>query len=519
MTISANFPVSPSQSGSYQTSISYQSQSQHSMLYSNSNGESIKIDRSSSSSMSYQLSMSSSGSSESLVYSRQSSQTTQVSNVKATEEPPLLDGASNILGFIEQRLAKEAAGGATEEELGELLEQGLAGFKQGYGEAIDMLSADNGLNENVENSVSTLYSQVVDGLADLKQQYTPTTDAVEPKTGESKTTDATATDNPKTTTETPITQAPTSEPKTPAAESSNAVATPAESSAAPVMSVIQSSESSQTRILRFSSTGGVEQMESLTSSTLSSQSPADKVATKVELPAAESATPPAQQVTEASETTTTSTTTAASNGEQSRIEYGLKERFSFSLQTQEGDKVTIDALNTTVYAARLDNQEDGKGQLVEGLKNSENYTFNVEGDLNDDEIKAINELMVQVMDLADTFYNNNVNDAYEQALAVGYDQNEIATYSFAMKQVEQYSVASTYQALAPESSEKPSLNGVFDLIGDYTNQLVEQLNKPSNFQNIDFMSLLTNAAEQIDEQVKHSDGAGFQQSIDPYLDQ
>jgi len=520
MTISANFPVSPSQGGAYQSSISYQSQSQQSMLYSNSNGETVKVEQSSSSSMSYQLSMSSGGSSESLVYSRQFSQTTQISNVKAVEEPPLLDGASNILGFIEQRLAKEAAAGATEEELGQLLEQGLAGFEQGFGEAMDILNADNSLNANVESSVGTLYSQVVNGLEDLKQQYTPSTVADAPEaTATAVNTEAVVKEAPvkeAAIQEAPVNQEPVSVPKTVSAESEAPQPTAVASSAPQAVSAVQSIESSQTRMLRFSSIGGVEQMESLNSSSISSQRPIEQVATTTQLPGAEVAAETPEQITEVSETTTT--TVAPNTGDQTRMEYGLKERFSFTLQTQDGDKVTIDALNTTVYAARLDDQGDNNSQLIEGLNNSENYSFNVEGDLDDEEIKAINDLMTQVMDLADTFYNNNVDAAYEQALAVGYDQNEIAAYSFSMKQVEQYSVASSYQALAPETTERPSLNGVFDLIGDYTSQLVEQLNTPNNFPNIDFMSLLTTAAEQIDDQVKHSEGAGFQQSIDPFVE-
>ena len=40
--------------------------------------------------------------------------------------------ANNILGFIEQRLQKDLAGGASPEELEARLNEGLEGFKKGF---------------------------------------------------------------------------------------------------------------------------------------------------------------------------------------------------------------------------------------------------------------------------------------------------------------------------------------------------------------------------------------------------
>lgn len=476
MTINAFSSVSSTQGDTYQSTITYRSHSHQALRYSNSEGETTTLEQSRSSSMAYQLSINNGGVSESLVYSRQYSQTTQVAKVEKIEETPLLDGANNILRFIEQRLAAEAEAGATEDELSELIKQGLAGFKQGYGEAIDLLKVGDSFSEKVEDSVSTLYSQVLNGFDDLKQQYNPTETPVDK--------DVSATPN-----ETQVLQAQ-----------------------APVS--IQSTASSQTRLLRFSSIGGVEQLESLKASTLSSQRIIDDIKL-VEPPQADKKTESLEEFVNQP------STTVPYASEQTRVEYGLKERFSFTLQTQDGDKVTINARNTLVYAARYDEQSDVDGQqsqFVEGLKTNESYTFSIEGELDDDEKQAINELMGQVMSLADTFYNGNVDAAYEQALAVGYDQDEIASYSFNMKQVEQYSVTNAYQTFAPETTERPSLNGVFDLIGDYTSQLIDQLNKPQEGQNIDFVSLLKSIAEQLDEQVTHIDGTGFKQSISPFID-
>jgi len=69
-------------------------------------------------------------------------QTTKVNNT-----PALLDGARNILQFIEQRVASEQADGASTDELSELIDQGLSGFLQGFDEAKNLLGDDKALND------------------------------------------------------------------------------------------------------------------------------------------------------------------------------------------------------------------------------------------------------------------------------------------------------------------------------------------------------------------------------------
>jgi len=464
-------PLSHSGADSLQSQIAYRNHSQQTLRYTDSGGQSVAIEHANTSSMAYQLNINGGGTSESLIYTRQSSQSSTVSQVAEIEEPALLDGAKNILSFIEQRLATEVAEGATEEELNTLIQQGLAGFKQGYGEAEAILKGAGNLNDVTEDSITTLYQQVVEGFEALTEEYAPS----------SASTVAAKSDIPV--------DAPVKEPK-------------------PVAAVFDSSQS-QTRLLRFNSNEGIGQLDALNVRTMHSQSLIDN------LEVLDTDKNQSQQAQDQSlEPLSANTATSY----ESRVEYGRKDRFSFVLQTQDGDKVTIDARNTTVYAANYSAQASAgeqKSELVEGLKTYDKYQFTIEGELDSDEMQAIDELMQQVMGLADEFYNGNLDAAYEQALAVGYDQNEIASYSLSMKQVEQYSVASAYETFTPET--KPSLNGVFDAIGDYTTELVESINKAKNNQHIDFTRLLDAIAQQIDAQIDHHKTSGFQQSLSPFL--
>jgi hypothetical protein len=138
------------------------------------NIDSILINRRQSSA--YMVSINSDQQQTAVTYSRESQTTHSVERTSAIQEPPaLLDGARNILHFIEQRVASEHAAGAPIEDLATLLEQGLSGFIQGYDEAMDILGGEVGekemLNDTVNTSVSLLYQQVVDGIADLRHTY------------------------------------------------------------------------------------------------------------------------------------------------------------------------------------------------------------------------------------------------------------------------------------------------------------------------------------------------------------
>lgn len=78
--------------------------------------------------------------------------------------------AGNILGFIEARLQKDAAGGASQEALEERLEQGLAGFKKGFAQAQEKLEALSMLSPDVEEDIGQTRDLVLDGIDQLRQR-------------------------------------------------------------------------------------------------------------------------------------------------------------------------------------------------------------------------------------------------------------------------------------------------------------------------------------------------------------
>jgi hypothetical protein len=103
--------------------------------------------------------------------------------------------------------------------------------------------------------------------------------------------------------------------------------------------------------------------------------------------------------------------------------------FSFELTTKEGDKVSIHAQSS--YAVSTENSRDG---AAFSYSDSNAFSFSVEGNLNDDETKAINDLLSKVNDLTDQFYNGNLDEAFQQAQTLDYSEQQISGFSLHLAQ-------------------------------------------------------------------------------------
>ncbi|EGG94383.1 hypothetical protein IMCC1989_21 [gamma proteobacterium IMCC1989] len=366
-------------------------------------------------------------------YTSSSSSTTSITASSAVNEPPaLLDGARNILSFIEQRIASEQAAGASLETLDTLLQQGLAGFTQGYDEARAILGDQDSLNDAVDDSISLLYQQVVDGINDLRHSYL----------GEAK--------------------------MEPTAVAQQATATPVDASAqqsAPATSKHPPS-------LNSSLTSPINNlMDEL------SGSPDAKILTLLDS---------LEKIDEVREYA---------------AEYAETKEFSFNLTTADGDTVTINASRASSVSA-YNNTDGNQGLSITQGNQQQQFSFAIDGELDDGEMEAINDLMQQVMSLSEQFYNGDIGEAYEAALAMDYDSTEITSYALQLKQTESYEVAAIYDEVAPSTfSPAADLHSVFETIGDYTQQVLKGILDSGNHQQNHYAQMIEAVARQLDHQL------------------
>lgn len=168
-----------------------------------------------------------------------------------------------------------------------------------------------------------------------------------------------------------------------------------------------------------------------------------------------------------------------------RYESAQRNEFSFSLTTADGDRVTISASSlrasiTQQYAAQV----QGLETLLQYQRSStaeDRFAFTVEGELDADELEAINELLGQVNDLAATFFSGDVEAAFEEALELGYDSSEITAFSLNMTQTSVQRVTEVYERVG-QGNQGGGLAGRLAPLGNFVRELMDAQQTASRFE-------------------------------------
>ncbi len=151
--------------------------------------------------------------------------------------------------------------------------------------------------------------------------------------------------------------------------------------------------------------------------------------------------------------------------------------FAFSLTTADGDKIEI--LASALKAGEL-KQGEGGTQVSYAEQNA--FAFSVDGELDEDELKAVNDLLSQVNNVAESFFGGNLEQAFDQAINMGFDTDEIKDFSLKLTQTSTTQVQSAYdnpsQAAKQPSANQPLVDlGNFMIELDKANLLAEQMNQ------------------------------------------
>lgn len=183
-----------------------------------------------------------------------------------------------------------------------------------------------------------------------------------------------------------------------------------------------------------------------------------------------------QQLLPAADTSSISTRAAELSKQASTLllnsnyQYVRASSFSLELTTAEGDKVAISVNSSRSYATDY--------SAVTALASS---SWSVEGDLNEDEVGAINKLLQQVDKLAVAFFDGDLDLAFDQALALGYDPKQITDFSLQLTQVEVQRVSATYQKFDNAPSVGMNLAERLLPVGHFITHLLESLEDAHDF--------------------------------------
>lgn len=155
--------------------------------------------------------------------------------------------------------------------------------------------------------------------------------------------------------------------------------------------------------------------------------------------------------------------------------------FELNITTREGDQVNIrfdrsDAFQFGVAGAM---DEQGNSAMVFDMSRTQSsgFSFTIEGDLNVDEIDAIQNLIRDVSQLADEFFHGDVQKAFEQVGSLSLDAGQLSAFELSLTRTEVRSVASQYQQ-TQQLSDADNQSRPGQRLGQLMQQLKEQINSP-----------------------------------------
>ncbi len=144
----------------------------------------------------------------------------------------------------------------------------------------------------------------------------------------------------------------------------------------------------------------------------------------------------------------------------------MQSRFSRSESTQveiltnEGDRILVEVFKKQAAEQQTRLQQSDNSNSFSSSRNisaSAGISYQVEGDLNSDEQQAIDELMANIANVSERFFSGDVQNAFQYALNMDFNTQELTQFSLNMSYQESRQVAiNTYGSYLPETSAKDS---------------------------------------------------------------
>jgi hypothetical protein len=132
--------------------------------------------------------------------------------------------------------------------------------------------------------------------------------------------------------------------------------------------------------------------------------------------------------------------------------YNLSNGADLTIKTQEGDEIRISFnsgyqhQNASVYQS---NNQNESFAYQDSKSYSAAFSFEVNGDLNEEEQEAINALMSDLQKVSDDFFSGSLEDAFEQASKINMDTSQLAAFSMNLQQTESLVSVKEYRSNMP----------------------------------------------------------------------
>lgn len=130
------------------------------------------------------------------------------------------------------------------------------------------------------------------------------------------------------------------------------------------------------------------------------------------------------------------------------VESRISQSAEITIKTKEGDEVTIFFDQSASKSRNIFHMEQG-GDRITAFAESEsldaNFAFTIEGNINEDEQKALRNLIKKMDKVSNEFFNGDVKSAFKHAQRVGFDTSQIASFSMDLNMEKSVQAVVAYQ--------------------------------------------------------------------------
>ncbi len=117
----------------------------------------------------------------------------------------------------------------------------------------------------------------------------------------------------------------------------------------------------------------------------------------------------------------------------------LKQRSTIRIKTQEGDVVTLDLRRREAFSAEDVALQNGQGSFTStevSVSSRSRLVFSVKGDINEQELAAIQGVFEQAEAIADDFFGGDLARAFDAASGLSYDAEQLSRVSLKFRERE-----------------------------------------------------------------------------------
>lgn len=136
-------------------------------------------------------------------------------------------------------------------------------------------------------------------------------------------------------------------------------------------------------------------------------------------------------------------------------DYARTERTEIRIETQEGDVVRVRIGSNSEASLEALAASDGGGTSL-SLSSTSNLAIRIEGDLNESELAAITDLLSNAESIVDDFFAGDTLSAFATVGQLGFDSQELASFSLRAAVREQFSFSGVAAPALPPVEEPPA---------------------------------------------------------------